>query len=302
MTVGRSYLPAAALLLVSALSCSRSFREEPEPGGIQFNVAVAATTKTHDAGALTHPEDGVIGVWAYSFPPPEDYTSGTAVLEMEDERVVHYYGHIWRPEEERTWAGGGRSMQFFACSPRERGGYDKDSGVRFDGYSLSEGEDLMFCVTDELDYGSSLGTVKLAFTRALCRVEFRLLSSLRSDTALTVRELTLGGLHTSGDFRSLPLPGWTVSGPAEDFLFFKGELADADRAGHICGAYMIPQSGTLHVELVCDMATGASSLDGQVFSADLQADWNPGRQYLYLLKVGSDMKLTVEKDIYDNYE
>lgn len=302
MTRRPSYLLAAALLLVSALSCSRSFREEPESVGIQFNVAVAATTKTHDAGALTHPEDGVIGVWAYSFPPSEDYTSGTAVLEMEDERVVHYYGHIWRPEEERTWAEGGRSMQFFACSPRERGGYDKDSGVRFDGYSLSEGEDLMFCVTDELDYGSSLGTVRLAFTRALCRVEFRLLSSLRSDTALTVRELTLGGLHTRGDFRSLPLPGWTVSGPAEDFLFFEGELADADHAGHICGAYMIPQSGTLHVELVCDMVTGASSLDGQVFSADLQADWNPGRQYLYLLKVGSDMKLTIEKDIYDNYE
>lgn len=302
MTVGRSYLPAAVLLLVSALSCSRSFREEPEPGGIQFNVAVAATTKTHDAGALIHPEDGEIGVWAYSFPSSEDYMSGAAVLEMENERVVHYYGHIWRPEEKQTWADGGRCMQFFAYSPRERGGYDKDTGVRFEGYSISEGEDLMFCKTDVLDYGSSLGTVKLAFTRALCRVEFRLLSSLRSDTALTVRELTLGGLHTSGDFRSLPLPGWTVSGPAEDFLFFKGELADADRAGHICGAYMIPQSGTLHVELVCDMATGASSLDGQVFSADLQADWNPGRQYLYLLKVGSDMKLTVEKDIYDNYE
>lgn len=302
MTRRPSYLLAAALLLVPALSCSRSFREEPEPGGIQFSVAVAATTKNHDAGALTHPEDGVIGVWAYSFPPSEDYTSEAAVLEMEGERVVHCYGHIWRPEEERTWAGGGRDMQFFAYSPQERGGYDRDAGIRFEGYSLSEGEDLMFCMTDALDYGSSLGTVKLAFTRALCRVEFRLLSSLRSDTALTVRELTLGGLHTSGDFRSLPLPGWTVTGQPEDFLFFDGELVDADRAGHICGAYMIPQSGTLRVELVCDMVTGVSSMDGQVFSADLEADWKPGRQYLYLLKVGSDMKLTIEKDIYDNYE
>ena len=287
MTVGRSYLPAAALLLVSALSCSRSFREEPERGCIQFNVAVAATTKAHDAGALTHPEDGVIGVWAYSFPSSEDWqdASGSASLEMEDEKVVHFEGNIWRPEEERLWAGSGRSMKFFAYSPRGRGGYDKDAGIRFDGYSLSEGEDLMFCETADLDYGSSLGTVKLAFTRALCRVEFRLLSSLRSDTELTVRKLTLGGVHTGGDFRSLdfrslPLPGWTVSGPAEDCLFFDGELPDAGNAGHICGAYMIPQSGTLHVELVCDMATGASSLDGQVFSADFRADWEPGRQSL----------------------
>ena len=51
------------------------------------------------------------------------------------------------------------------------------------------------------------------------------------DTELTVRKLTLGGVHTGGDFRSLPLPGWTVSGPAEDFLFFDGELADAGNAG-----------------------------------------------------------------------
>lgn len=305
MTERLAYIIAAAVLpLATAVSCSRSFREEPERGCIQFNVAVAATTKVHDAGALTHPEDGVIGVWAYSFPSSEGWrdASGTASPEMEDEKVVHFDGHIWRPEEERLWAGGGRSMKFFAYSPHGRGGYDKDAGIRFDAYSLSEGEDLMFCETADLDYGSSLGTVKLAFTRALCRVEFRLLSSLRSDTELTVRKLTLGGVHTGGDFRSLPLPGWTVSGPAEDFLFFDGELADAGNAGHICGAYMIPQSGTLRVELTCDLATGGSALDGQLFGTELQADWEPGRQYLYLLKLGRDMKLTIEKDIYDNYE
>lgn len=306
MSRKRAYILAAmaSIMTVMAASCSRSLRDEPERGAIQFNVAVAATTRAHDPGNLSHPEDQAIGVWAFSIPAQDSWreNAGDAVTEMEHERAVHSDGNIYRPEGERLWAEGDRRMKFFACSPWERGGYDAGRGIFFDGYDLAEGEDLMFCETAMLDYGTTLGTVSLAFTRALCRVEFRLLSSLRTDTELIVRKLTLCGIRTKGDFSSLPSPSWTVTGPAENHEFFNDELADADDAAYICGEYLIPQNGKFTVELVCDIMTGDSVLHDQPFTAEFQADWKPGRQHLYLLKIGKDMQLTVKKDIYDNYD
>ncbi len=280
--------------LLSCGSCSRRLNE-PDARPVVFDVAVAANTRA--SSDLSHPEDVDIAVRGYSLPGEASWAMDRddAVLEMEGVRAVHAGGSIWKPENGQTWPERGRTMTVFAYSPYGRGEFGEDGSVIFRNYSLSEGLDPLYCEAADRHY-NSLGRINLPFSRALCLVGFEAVSSLDLGMELQVKKLTLTGIRCSGDFSSLPEPSWEASGEPCDLVVYEGgAVLSEGRETLGSGVYLIPQSGSIGVELVAGLSDGTSLRQELTLSAEAGIDWIPGKLYTYTLKITHDLQLVVEK-------
>lgn len=289
-------MASAALLAVAAASCSVRVNET-EKRDIIFDVAVAANTRNASAAALFHPEDVDIAVCGYSLPASMSWSSGSkySVLEMDGVRATHTEGHIWAPSESHKWPDGDRTMTIFAYSPYGRGEFGDDGSIRVNDYSVSEGGDLMFCAAEDRSY-NTLGKINLSFTRALCMVDFSVMSSLDYSRTPTVSRLEISGLYSEGDFCTQPSPVWTTKGETCGFLFFEGETPVTDQTIDFGEClYMIPQDGTMKITLTLDLQTGDAVQEDLVLTAEEQVSWQTGKHYSYILKIGNDLRLTVQK-------
>lgn len=289
-------LVSAALLAVAAASCSVRVNET-EKRDIVFDVAVAANTRNTSAAALFHPEDVDIAVCGYSLPASMSWSSDSqyAALEMDGIRATHTEGHIWAPSESHKWPDGDRTMTIFAYSPYGRGEFGDDGSIRVNDYSASEGGDLMFCAAEDRSY-NTLGKINLSFTRALCLVDFNVLSSLDRSRTPTVSRLEISGLYAEGDFSTQPAPAWTTGDETSNFIFFEGKMPVTDQTVDFGEClYMIPQDGIMKVTLTLDLQTGDAVQEDLVLAAEEQISWQTGKHYSYILKIGNDLRLTVQK-------
>ena len=270
-----SVLCAAALLAVSCLSSTRH-----EVGKDVIDFAPVLGTEVRSGDVSPFPEDMDFGVWA---------VTDDGDIYMDCSRVT-YDGTGWYPELPVTWPDG--TLRFIAVAPyRQDMVLENDLSLSLGEYDLSREDGGLYVADLTPGYGSSDKSVPLSFGRTVSMLDFRVANGLNTATSVRLEKIILKGVYVEGSFRSSSMPEWTVAGDKTDLTVYDstvdGGNTDVARSPQAFGrtVSVIPQKSGPVVELVYSFQTADSQwLTGQSeTTAELKAEWAPGRHYTYTL-------------------
>lgn len=212
---------------------------------ICFDVAVASATKSVDS-PNDYPTDVPFRLWALDC-SDDKAKAGKYIIEGED---VRHSDGVWKTDTRHSWPDSS-NLAFFAVSPAMINvGFSLDHGITYPGFD-STSDDLFLCTASAVEHEKpeTGEPVSLMFSSPFCRLGFSAFSSAGEGVELAVTGITLLGLNTTGDFKSLPEFKWSGLREAEDVVVFDGHLKlSEDNVAAGKDLYIIPQDLQIKVK------------------------------------------------------
>ncbi len=288
-------LTAATLLLLGG--CTE--KTWPDLGAITYEPIVVASQVMQGGGSVEepttpsniYPKEKKFGVWVMALDENLSWEYGGSHAEvLVDNQEVAWNGSEWNTAEPCKWPIQ-KQITVAAYSPADaQAEFSATNGVVFNNVDVldEKSRELMWAgpVCDK-EYGACGGVVNLAFTSALCTVQFSVIPHLPEHVSVRIRSLSVEQLRHQGSFASLPTPSWSTSGDHYKQPFFEGAEVVASGETRSLGApvWLIPQMAKVKVVLVCDFIYDDATLPNQVLEIEKDALWEAGRQYAYALKI-----------------
>lgn len=269
-------------LLLAYSSCVQERVERFEQDRvITFDAFFSNPTKS---GALKSP----FKVWGMESGP-----NAEMVLEAESFAPVE---GIWRSEREHLWGPDDSTMSFFAISPSDvPATFSRDKGVCVNGFDISaSAPDLKFATLTGVRKPQADLPTSIVFQSALCDVEFRAKSVASDDISITITNVTLSDVVTTGDFRTLPSPEWTLGPKKTELVVFEGNVLlteDAQSLGEVMS--VIPQNLRPRITLRYNFDSGMGGVIKDI-DVEIKRDfkWRVGKKRVYTFKVSQNLGLT----------
>jgi hypothetical protein len=310
MKLGNSII--SALVVLAILSCTEKVERVGDgEAAISFRAHLTAPSTrgavVEEAGDVA--EAGGFEVWAFSHSEEWSVATTRATLMNGIPVTSSDGGASWSYGTEQNWPMGTR-VSFFAYAPLGEAtplaaNEDGTPQVSFEVDSLvSSQTDLLIATPVVNQNGSNYlsgGSVGIMFKHALARLSFSALRTDPADTrAITVKQITLGGVYGTGSTPLTDPAEWTLSGSATASYTVSvtgGTLASTTLTG--TATTITTPSGYLFV-LPQQIAGGASNptmevtlvIDGEeltfsseVFSPD---EWEASRSYNYQIGITPD--------------
>ncbi len=296
----------AVAVAVTAVSCIDKVQNYDADRVITFKALRAESTKS---GARGIADSVSFKVWGYTLPEKknwnDDFGKASAVFEGE---TFSCSGGYWKSASDYMWCNKNSRMSFFAVALADANvTFSKDKGITITGFKAenpleSSQPTVEFATLCDVRKPVADVATGIAFSNALCEVEFWAKSVASDDIKLTVTKLTLSDVGTEGDFHSLPEPEWTISGDRKDVTVFDGNVVlgeDAKPLGTVLT--MIPQKlkPTITLQYSFDSGTG-----GEIKDIDLEIDrtmkWAVGKKRIYTFKVSQNLALTIDSCVTEN--
>ncbi len=296
----------AVAVAATAVSCIDKVQSYDAERVITFKALKASSTKSESRGIV---DSASFKVWGYTLPAKnnwsDDFGKATAVFEGE---TFSCSDGCWKSVSDYLWCDKNSRMSFFAVSPADADAtFSRDKGITITGFKA---EDPLAASQTVVEFATLSDVRKpvadvatgIAFSNALCEVEFWAKSVASDDIKLTVTKLTLSDVGTQGDFHSLPVPEWTISGDRKSVTVFEGNVAlgeDAKPLGTVLT--MIPQNlkPTITLQYSFDSGTG-----GEIQNIDVEIDrtmkWAVGKKRIYTFKVSQNLALTIDSCVTEN--
>ena len=195
---------------------------------------------------------------------------------------------LWGPED--------LTMSFFAISPSDvPASFSRDKGVCVNGFDISaSAPDLKFATLTGVRKPQADLPTSIVFQSALCDVEFRAKSVASDDISITITKVTLSDVATTGDFRTLPSPEWTLGSKKTDLVVFEGNILlteEAQSLGEVMS--VIPQNLKPRITLRYNFDSG---MGGVIKDIDVEINrdlkWRVGKKRVYTFKVSQNLGLT----------
>ena len=276
----RTILPLAAGLLMMT-SCLSSVESDDGQGIVRFRPVLGAEVRSENEDIAPFPEDVDLGVWAL--------TDGEEVY-MNGGRVA-FDGSEWTAAVPVLWPD--KPLRFMAFAPFASGAVLKDGRIVLENYDLSEEAEGFYVTGMTPEFTRADTVVHLPFRLATSKIDFRVAEGLNEATSVRLEKIILQGVYVHGSFDSAADPQWTVSGEPADVTIFDASQDGGDtglsRSPEYFGRTLeiIPQKSEPVVEVVYSFRTADSGwLSGQTgHTAELKAEWEPGRHYTYTLTI-----------------
>lgn len=274
-------LSFVALLLAHSSCVQERVERFEQDRVITFDAFFSNPTKS---GALKSP----FKVWGMESGP-----NAEMVLEAESFAPVE---GIWRSEREHLWGPDDSTMSFFAISPSDvPATFSRDKGVCVNGFDISaSAPDLKFATLTGVRKPQADLPTSIVFQSALCDVEFRAKSVASDDISITITKVTLSDVSTTGDFRTLPSPEWTLGPKKTELVVFEGNVLlteDAQSLGEVMS--VIPQNLKPRITLRYNFDSG---MGGVIKDIDVEINrdfkWRVGKKRVYTFKVSQNLGLT----------
>ncbi len=240
----------AVVAIVAFVACSKDKGpEEPEPQEIFFRPTIGKTIEEDFAGEPSFAWNKRFYSYAYKFVPgekwEEDASTSTTVQPYITNARVAYNNGLWQASETYCWPEDEyASLTFFAWAdntenPEVRGNAvvscAVDEGIKITGYNIVENKNKDLMVDGVANLRGVDGVyykgVEVVFSHILAQVMFTARLDPEADfgdTEITLKKITLKGLHTTGNFsqygkHSEKIPsGWSGWTGSEDFVVFDG--------------------------------------------------------------------------------
>lgn len=284
----RSYIALAIATQLLASSCTvNKMSQHDEHKPLVFDVAVVPNTKTDRICDQLYPEDVPFGIWAYD-EVDESFLDNSKVTNMSSGK--------WVSEDAEVWPDS--ALDFQAYSPYGRAFSSCQEGIVFRDYDIDENLDLMYTTPIVgVSENNSQGVVPVQFNRALSLVRFRVRANVPEYCNIRLKEIFIDSVKAQGDFCSLPSPRWEAKEELRKFKFFDGEVMLSEIAVPVGQElYMIPQSSSVKIGVLCDIITGEIILADQTLQSNAEIIWHPGKIEAYELKIDARLKLSIEHD------
>lgn len=274
-------LSFVALLLAHSSCVQERVERFEQDRVITFDAFFSNPTKS---GALKSP----FKVWGLESSP-------TTEMVLEAEAFAPVDG-IWRSEREHLWGPDDSMMSFFAISPSDvPATFSRDKGVCVNGFDISASTpDLKFATLTGVRKPQADLPTSIVFQSALCDVEFRAKSVACDDISITITKVTLSDVVTTGDFRTLPSPEWTLGTKKTELVVFEGNVLlteEAQSLGEVMS--VIPQNLKPRITLRYNFDSG---MGGVIKDIDVEINrdfkWRVGKKRVYTFKVSQNLGLT----------
>ena len=181
------------------------------------------------------------GVDVWEYPEGGDAAEGADFL-----RGAHIVkdGDVWAPETAVLWPSRDKRLCLLAHAPfGAASSVTLERGIEFKEVNVEDvTEELLFSDFLENVSKDNGGVIPVSFHQALCHVDFKMRTDAFPEEKVEVKSLSILSLCTSGDFRSLPSPEWTVTGTPCEKQLFNGDFLAKGEPTVICeGLRVIPQ-------------------------------------------------------------
>ena len=243
---------AAGLLLAAALgclcSCTRAQRDTYDPEvELRFDPVLLVATRSDGR----FPEDRDFGVRLWDYSPGDETPSWNGFLPL---TKISFDGTKWSPASSMLWPASSRRIAVQAHFPYGRAdAMDLENGICFRDVDVERDQtDLLYSDLLRNLSKDDGGVIHIPFRHALCFVDITLRTNAQAAEKVVVKNVSLLNVGTKGNFRSLPEPGWTLSGERHGIELFHGnETLGPLHRTIVSGIPMIPQvlDAPLHVTI-----------------------------------------------------
>jgi hypothetical protein len=240
--------------------------------------------------SVPFPQDRDYKVWGVNQTTGEKYIDG---------ETISYTSDGWRSS--KVWPLD--PMYFEAYWPTDLPmEFTPANGLQLKGFDCSGG-DVDILVARAYDDNSGDDVVILNFDHILSRVEFRMMHSLPEDMSVRLKNISIVGFASRGDYNTKNHRNWDVSD--KDFTYIVYDSGDADGIDIMAGEaqyigeefYVIPQPCYAALEITYEVRFGEASWVPQTDKIEsLKTHWEPSKHYTYTLNLKMD-KLTVTTGI-----
>lgn len=191
---------------------------------------------------------------------------------------------------------------FYGYAPAEIKGATYSEGTNFaptleytTPANVKDQTDIVYnSITNEI-YSTANMTVALKMEHALANVSFKCGTGMISGT---INSVTLRGVNSHG-ILNLTDGTWSGVDTPADFTAntSKATTDNADITSNDDGTLfmLIPQSGTPTVDINLTTANGAT----RTYSGTINANWQAGQQYRYVITIGPDLNIDIWPDTQD---
>lgn len=276
---------AAALMLLSGCMKQDVARTTAY---IAFKPLIGHDTRAVES--VPFPQDRSFNVWALN-----QSTGGVYI----SEENISYSSEGWLSS--KIWPLD--QMCFEAYWPTELPmEYSLTKGLQLKDFDCSNG-DVDILVARAYEDSEDDDVVILNFDHILSRVEFRMMHSLPEDMSVRLKNISIVGFASRGDYNTKNDRNWDVSD--KDFTYVVYDSGDADGIDIMAGEaqyigeefYVIPQPCYAALEVSYEVRFGGASWVPQTDKIEsLKTHWEPSKHYTYTLNLKMD-KLTVTTGI-----
>ena len=269
---------------------------------ILFSPAVNVASRASEA---VYPQDTPFGVWAYSLPKNEKWSSTemTPQTVLENARVTHSNGK-WEPTPSTKWPGNDR-LTFFAYAPYDANmTFTKERGVEFRDFDVTSGVIPMYTppVTD-CSKQQTNGCVALPFIQTLAKVEINVCSAIAHiGFHMYLKSVTIDDIAFKGSFQSLPQASWKQLDERKCVEFCDEKMEVGISMQPVGVKMLLPQAPQGPVKLKVDIYDNEGNLytdDYELTTEPIKNTWNVGKYYVYNI-VLSHNNATFNTDIIEN--
>ena len=290
------------LLVLTACTSDENGSDYSPELDILFSPAVNVTSRASEA---VYPQDTPFGVWAYSLPQNEKWSSTemTPQTVLENARVTHSNGK-WEPTPSAKWPGNDR-LTFFAYAPYDANmTFTKERGVEFRDFDVTSGMIPMYTppVTD-CSKQQTNGCVALPFIQTLAKVEINVCSAIAHiGFHMYLKSVTIDDIAFKGSFQSLPQASWKQLDERKCVEFCDEKMEVGMSMQPVGVKMLIPQMPQSSVKLTVDIYDNEGNLytdDYELTTEPIKNTWNVGKYYVYNI-VLSHNNATFNTDIIEN--
>ena len=291
------------LLVLTACTSDENGSVDYSPElNILFSPAVNVASRASEA---VYPQDTPFGVWAYSLPKNEKWSSTemTPQTVLENARVTHFNGK-WEPSPSTKWPGNDR-LTFFAYAPYDANmTFTKERGVEFRDFDVTSGVIPMYTppVTD-CSKQQTNGCVALPFTQTLTKVEINVCSAIANiGFRMYLKSVTIDDIAFKGSFQSLPQASWKQLHDRKCVEFCSEKMEVGMSMQPVGAKILLPQAPQGPVKLTVDIYDNEGNLytdDYELTTEPIKNTWNVGKYYVYNI-VLSHNNATFNTDIIEN--
>lgn len=220
------------------------------------------------------------GVDVWEYPEGGDAAEGADFL-----RGAHIVkeGDVWTPETSVLWPSRERRLCLLAHAPFcAASSVTLERGIEFKEVAIEDDMDeLLFSDFIKNASKDNGGVIPISFHQAFCHIDFLIRTDAFPEEKVEITSLSILSLYTSGDFRSLPSPEWTVSGTPCEKQLFSGDFIASGESDVICeNLKVIPQrlETAFHAEIDYTDTNGILS-HWSVTSSTITKNLLPERHY-----------------------